>query len=75
MADDHKTEPTLPTEQSRIIIKPGGEVIIENLSMSLLELAELLDPDAKLSCRLPSPQADSGDPEGEQTTEAEDEDE
>ena len=40
---------------TRIVIRPGGEVLIENLSMDLIELAELLDPDAKVTCEAPEP--------------------
>ncbi len=40
---------------TRIVIRPGGEVLIENLSMDLIELAELLDPDAKIACEAPEP--------------------
>ena len=37
---------------SRIVIKDSGEVIIENLSMDLMELALLLDPDVPVGCQL-----------------------
>jgi len=39
--------------RSRIIIKPDGEVIIENLSIDLMELALILDPDSEIGCGLP----------------------
>jgi len=39
--------------QSRIIIKPNGEVVIENLSIDLMELLERLDPDAEVACEVP----------------------
>ena len=38
---------------SRILIKPGGEVVIENLSMDLMELVEMLDPDSPVVCQIP----------------------
>ncbi len=41
---------------SRIVIKPDGEVLIENLSMDLMELALLLDPEAEVACELPEPE-------------------
>lgn len=50
----------LPVEEggdayhTRIVIKPDGEVLIENLSMDLIELAELLDPDSPVACDVPS---------------------
>lgn len=53
--------PARPVEEggdayhTRIVIRPGGEVLIENLSMDLIELAELLDPDAKIACEAPEP--------------------
>ena len=37
---------------SRIVIKKDGEVIIENLSMDLMELALMLDPDSPIACAL-----------------------
>jgi hypothetical protein len=40
---------------SRIVIKKNGEVVIENLSMDLMELALLLDPDTKVGCDVPEP--------------------
>ena len=46
----------LPPEEdsyhSRIVIKKDGEVIIENLSMDLMELALMLDPDSPIACAL-----------------------
>lgn len=40
-------------EESRIVIKKGGEVIIENLTPGLLEVAFELDPDNEgIQCRL-----------------------
>ena len=48
------TEPPLePTEESRIVIRPDGEVVIENLSELLAEVAVELDPDTDLACRIP----------------------
>ena len=47
---------------SRIVIKPDGEVLIENLSFDLMELALLLDPEAEMACEVP---------DGEPTPEAE----
>lgn len=32
-------------EQSRIVIRPGGEVVIENLTADLLDVAYELDPE------------------------------
>ena len=43
-----------PLEESRIIIRPGGEVVIENLSERLVEVALELDPESDLTCRLPT---------------------
>lgn len=43
---------------SRIVIKPDGEVLIENLSVDLMELALMLDPDAEIGCELPQPAGD-----------------
>jgi hypothetical protein len=37
---------------SRIIITPDGKVIIENLSMDLMELALMLDPESPVACDL-----------------------
>ena len=42
------------TQHSRIMIKPDGEVVIENLSIDLMELLEMLDPDAEVACELPA---------------------
>lgn len=40
-------------EESRIIIKSGGEVVIENLTPSLLDVAYTLDPDNPgIQCRV-----------------------
>ncbi|MEL6182572.1 MAG: hypothetical protein AAFS10_26685 [Myxococcota bacterium] len=39
--------------ESRILIKPNGEVVIENLSIDLMELLEMLDPDAEAACEIP----------------------
>lgn len=51
--DVDRGEKTLPAEQTRIIIRPGGEVVIENLSEEMLELAlELGADDESLTCRL-----------------------
>lgn len=41
-----------PSEESRIVIRPDGQVVIENLSALLAEVATSLDPDAELACRL-----------------------
>jgi hypothetical protein len=41
-----------PVEESRIIIRADGQVIIENLSALLAEVASALDPEAELACRL-----------------------
>jgi hypothetical protein len=49
--------PRLPLEESRIIIRPDGEVVIENLSEALAEVALSLDPDADLACELPPREA------------------
>ena len=39
--------------ESRIVIKPGGQVIIENLTPDMLELAYALNPDDPgIHCRL-----------------------
>jgi hypothetical protein len=40
----------LPIEESRIVIRPDGEVVIENLSERLVDVALELDPDADLAC-------------------------
>ncbi len=63
MSDDAKganpdTEPAATPDiedlfHSRIVIKKNGEVVIENLSMDLMELALLLDPDTKVACEVP----------------------
>ncbi len=49
------TDPEAPPDalRSRIVIKPDGQVLIENLSLDLMELALLLDPDAQVTCDLP----------------------
>ena len=40
-------------EESRIVIRPGGEVVIENMTLDLLEVAFELDPDNPgVSCRI-----------------------
>ena len=54
MTDNNKKEAqTVPTEESRIVIRPDGEVVIENLSESLAEVALELDPDAEaMACRI-----------------------
>ena len=49
---------------SRIVIKKGGEVIIENLSMDLMELALLLDPDSDIGCDLAPEGGEDEDGEG-----------
>ena len=50
--DEAASAPDTPEEsyKSRILIKPNGEVIIENLSMDLMELALALDPDNDVAC-------------------------
>jgi hypothetical protein len=52
------TEPEANAEtySSRIVIKPGGEVLIENLSMDLMELALMLDPEAPVACNIEPPE-------------------
>lgn len=52
--DDASPEPPPAEERtrSRIIIKKSGEVIIENLSIDLVELAMALDPDSEVACDL-----------------------
>lgn len=41
-------------QESRIVIKPGGQVVIENLTADLLEVAYELDPDNPgIQCRVP----------------------
>ena len=47
--------------RSRIIIKPGGEVIIENLSLDLMELAMALDPSSGVACELPQTEVQDPD--------------
>lgn len=47
----------VPLEESRIVIRPDGEVVIENLSEALAEVALSLDPDADLACELPPREA------------------
>lgn len=51
---DATPEPAPSDERykTRILIKPNGEVIIENLSMDLVELAMALDPDGEVACDL-----------------------
>ena len=40
-------------QESRIVIRPGGEVVIENLTPDLLVIADELDPDNPgVQCRL-----------------------
>jgi len=40
-------------EESRIVIRPGGEVVIENLTADLLDVAYELDPDNPgIQCRV-----------------------
>lgn len=57
---DPESPPDLPKEESRIIIRPNGEVVIENLSELLAEVAAELDPDdLELVCLL----EDSGEEE------------
>jgi hypothetical protein len=41
-----------PREETRIVIRPDGEVVIENLSALLAEVAEELDPDGEIACRV-----------------------
>ena len=41
-------------ERNYIMIKPDGEIVIENLSIDLMELLEMLDPDAEVACELPA---------------------
>ncbi|MBH23598.1 MAG: hypothetical protein CMH57_03845 [Myxococcales bacterium] len=76
MPDDEQQPqpPETPTEaeateedsyQSRIIIKPNGEVVIENLSIDLMELLERLDPDAEIACEVPEEHPARGDGEAE----------
>lgn len=54
--NDHVEEVAQPEEEeeeqyhSRIIVKPNGEVLIENLSIDLMELALMLDPEAQIGC-------------------------
>ena len=51
-----RNPPELPKEESRIIIRPNGEVVIENLSELLAEVAAELDPDdLELVCLLEEP--------------------
>lgn len=51
--DVDREEDALPVEQTRIIIRPGGEVVIENLSEDMLELAlELGADDDDLTCSI-----------------------
>jgi len=47
---DATPEPSDERYKTRILIKPNGEVIIENLSMDLVELAMALDPDGEVAC-------------------------
>ena len=48
----------LPLEESRIIIRPDGEVVIENLSATLADAVEAMDPETlEVSCRLNRSQA------------------
>lgn len=53
--DDGETKPLDPEDlfHSRIVIRKDGEVVIENLSMDLMELALLLDPDTPVACEVP----------------------
>ncbi len=62
--DDPKNRtraPALPLEESRIVIRADGEVVIENLSETLVEVALSLDPDAELACELPNRGDDGAD--------------
>ena len=60
-------EEPLPAEQTRIVIRPGGEVVIENLSEEMLELALQLGADPEsLVCRL-DPTDSATDEESEET--------
>lgn len=61
MSDDASKEPTEVVEpsfdpedlfHSRIVIQKDGKVVIENLSMDLMELALLLDPDTPVACQV-----------------------
>lgn len=48
-----RAEDSVPAEESRIVIRPGGEVVFENLSELLAEVALELDPETReLVCRL-----------------------
>jgi hypothetical protein len=55
------SEPVAPVEESRIVIRPNGEVVIENLSEALAEVAIELDPEGDLACRLDLPEPDQAD--------------
>ena len=48
-----------PEQESRIFIRPDGEVVIENLSAALAEVALELDPESEIACRLPNTQTAS----------------
>ncbi|MCA9561847.1 MAG: hypothetical protein KC561_00090 [Myxococcales bacterium] len=48
-----QADESAPVEESRIVVRPNGEVVIENLSELLLEVAEELDPEMQeLLCML-----------------------
>ncbi|MBN1945073.1 MAG: hypothetical protein JW797_05320 [Bradymonadales bacterium] len=56
----------LPLEESRIIIRPDGEIVIEHLSELLAEVALQLDPDSEsLQCRLDLGRGEKEDEERE----------
>ena len=70
MADDQKqaTQESVDeaeTQHSRIMIKPDGEIVIENLSIDLMELLEMLDPDAEVACELPADHPAASPPDQE----------
>jgi len=58
----HSSDETeFPEEESRIVIRNDGTVVIENLTETLAEVAVALNPeDADLSCRLDLGESDDG---------------
>ena len=58
MSQAHDPPPKAePREETRIIIRPDGEVVIENLSELLAEVAVELDPEVGLTCAPDDPKA------------------
>jgi hypothetical protein len=53
LKQDIERENQLPLEESRIIIRADGEVVIENLTVTLADAIEAMEPETtEVSCRL-----------------------